>query len=38
MRAGRGVVAVALFLMVPLSAAGAAPAIVPPSERGTIEA
>src|SRR5262245_4632491 len=38
MSAGRWVVAVALSLMVPLSAAGAAPATVPPSERGSIQA
>ena len=38
MSAGPGVLAVALFLMVRLSAAGAAPAIVPPGERGTIQA
>src|ERR1044072_2958215 len=38
MSAGRGVVAVALVLVVPRSGAGAAPAIVPPSERGTIQA
>jgi hypothetical protein len=38
MDSGRGAVAVALFLTVRLSSAGAAPATVPPSERGTIQA
>ena len=38
MSTGRGVVAVALFLMVRLSTAGAVPAIVPPGQRGSVQA
>jgi len=38
MRPGRGVVAIVLFLMAPLSVAGAAPASVPPGQRGTTAA
>ncbi len=38
MRPGRVMLAIVLFLMAPVSAAGAAPTSVPPSQRGTTQA